>query len=129
MKLVFAVLGAAGFAAGAFYVPTADAGPAEDQFFQMDRSGDGTVSKSEFAAFQIANGSTERSANFAFENLRGDDNSISLSEYRDGPSITRQDPVRLQRRDTGSQSARSRTRRNRPQQRPSSSGSIRGGGS
>ncbi|MEO9971603.1 MAG: hypothetical protein ABJG15_17540 [Hyphomonadaceae bacterium] len=128
MKRVLAVLGVAGFIAGALYTPPAEAGPAEDQFFQMDRSRDGTISRSEFTAFQIANGSSERSANFAFENLKGDDNAISLTEYRDGPSTTRNAPTRLQRRDTSQQSGqRSRSNSSQSSRRPSG-GSFGGGG-
>ena len=124
-KRVIAVLGIAGFLAGAFYTPAADAGPVEDQFFQMDTSRDGTISKTEFTSFQIANGTTERSANFAFENLRGDDNSVSLTEYRAGPSATRAQPQRLQRR----QESRSRqTDRRQRTPRRSSGGSFGGGG-
>ena len=124
MKRVLFVLGLAGFAFGALYTPSADAGPLEDQFFQMDKSRDGRISKSEFTAYQMANGATERSANFAFENLRGDDNAVSLDEYRSGSSATRRAPQRLER------TQRSNTRssdRQRSQRRRSSGGSFGGG--
>jgi len=125
MKRALFVLGLAGFAFGALYTPNAEAGPLEDQFFQMDKSRDGRISKSEFTAYQMANGATERSANFAFENLRGDDNIVSLDEFRSGPSATRQQPQRLER--TQRSNARSSDRQ-RSQRRRSSGGSFGGGG-
>ena len=63
------------------------AGPLEDQFFTMDSSRDGTVTREEFVAFQTRNGATERQANFAFDNTAGDDSRITLTEFRAGPQI------------------------------------------
>jgi|GEM_PF-2075870 len=128
MKRVWAVLGLIGFIVGAFVFPSAHAGPLEDEFFQMDKSRDGAISRSEFTAFQIANGVSERRANFAFENLRGDDNQVSLTEFRAGPSVTRRAPQRLERRSSARQDTRSRSsRRTSPR---SSAGRLpsRGGG-
>lgn len=63
----------------------ATAGPLEDQFFAMDTSRDGSVSREEFVTFQVLEGSTERQANFAFDNTAGDDSRVSLNEFRAGP--------------------------------------------
>ncbi len=136
MKRLLAILGLAGFLVGAWAVPTAYAGPLEDQFFQMDTSRDGAISRSEFATYQTANGMTERRANFAFENMRGDDNLVSLNEFRAGPSSARTAPRRLERRssareESGRRAPRQRARR--PQQLPRGSfdgaGGRGGGGS
>ena len=128
MKRYLAVLGVIGFMVGVFAVPSAHAGPLEEQFFQMDTSRDGAISRSEFSTYQIANGMTERRANFAFENMRGDDNQVSLNEFRAGSSATRRAPQRLERRSSARQDGarRPRQRARRPQQLPR--GGFGGGG-
>ena len=75
------------------------AGPLEEQFFAMDTSRDGTISRSEFVNFQKEKGASERQANFAFDNTAAGDNSITLTEYRAGPvsrTERRAQPVRQQ---------------------------------
>jgi len=100
------------------------AGPLEDQFFAMDTSRDGSISRAEFVAFQKEQGKTERQANFAFDNTAGNDSRISLNEYRAGPV------ARTQRRSTArraqTQSRRSAQPRRQTQRR--GGGSYRGGG-
>ncbi len=119
MKRFLIGLGLAGLVVGAFVLPAAHAGPLEDQFFQMDTSRDGAISRAEFLAHQTANGVTERRASFAFENLRGDNNLVSLDEFRAGPSATRRAPERLQRRSQTRQDTRARNRqRARPNRQP-----------
>ncbi|MEL7129780.1 MAG: EF-hand domain-containing protein [Pseudomonadota bacterium] len=81
MKRTLIVLALAG---SSFALPAA-AGPLEDAFFQMDRSKDGQLSREEFVTFQQSEGLTERQANFAFDNLRGDDARVTLNEFRTGP--------------------------------------------
>lgn len=130
MKRVWALFGLAAGLVGALGLPSAHAGPLEDQFFQMDTSRDGAISRSEFMAFQVSNGETERRASFAFENLRGDDNQVSLTEFRSGPFATRRAPQRLERRSNARQDTRSRnTRRSRPRSNTSRLPSRGGGGS
>ena len=119
MKRFLIGLGLAGVVVGAFVLPAAHAGPLEDQFFQMDTSRDGAISRAEFLAYQTANGATERRANFAFENLRGDNDRVSLDEFRAGPSAARQAPERLERRSGTRQDTRGRNRRQgRPNRQP-----------
>jgi len=125
MKPFFVLLGIASFVFGAVGFPSASAGPLEDQFFQMDKSRDGAISRSEYTEFQIANGVTERRANFAFENLKGDDNLVSLNEYRAGPAA-RQRPQRLQR--SSRSNARNDRRRPAPRRSTPRGGSFGGGG-
>jgi hypothetical protein len=130
MKRVWVLLGLAAFLVGAFVFPSAHAGPLEEQFFQMDTSRDGAISRSEFMTYQISNGETERGASFAFENLRGDDNQVSLTEFRSGPYATRRAPQRLERRSNARQDTRTRNaRRSRPRSNAGRLPSRGGGGS
>ena len=99
------------------------AGPLEEQFFAMDTSRDGSISRSEFVAFRVREGSTERQANFAFDNTAGSDGRVSLNEYRAGPV------ARTQRRATSTRSSSSSSQRRSAPARRSSGGSYRGGGS
>lgn len=91
--------------AGIGFTAPAFAGPLEEQFFAMDTSRDGTVTRTEFVAFRTREGATERQANFAFDNTAGSDSRISLTEYRAGPvgrtqrrATARQRPQRQQQR-------------------------------
>lgn len=124
MKRMFVLLGLAWFA---FTLP-AGAGPLEDQFFQMDTSRDGIISRTEFVAFRTNEGATERQANFAFDNTAGDDGRISLNEFRAGPVGRTQRRI-TQRRATPRPDRSSRPQRPRRTQRPIGGGSLRGGGS
>jgi len=110
--------------AGLGFTAPALAGPLEEQFFAMDTSRDGSISRSEFVAFRVREGSTERQANFAFDNTAGSDGRVSLNEYRAGPV------ARTQRRSTApkTRSSSSSQRRSAPPRR-NSGGSYRGGGS
>ncbi|MEO0883842.1 MAG: EF-hand domain-containing protein [Pseudomonadota bacterium] len=78
----------------AFAVP-AFAGEVEDQFFSMDRNRDGQISREEFVNSQTAAGKSDRQANFAFDNFRGSDERITLTEFRGGPlaSLKSNDPI------------------------------------
>ena len=116
MKRILIALTLAGFG----FTAPAMAGPLEDQFFAMDTSRDGSISRTEFITFQKQQGATERQANFAFDNTAGDDGRISLNEYRAGPV------ARTQRRAT----SRRTTQRNRPTRRraPRGGGGSFGGG-
>ncbi len=115
MKRTLIALTLAGFG----FAAPAMAGPLEDQFFAMDTSRDGSISRTEFIAFQKQQGATERQANFAFDNTAGNDDRITLNEYRAGPV------ARTQRRTTTRT-----TQRNRPTRRtaPRGGGSFGGGG-
>lgn len=111
--------------AGIGFSAPALAGPLEEQFFAMDTSRDGSISRAEFVAFQKEQGATERQANFAFDNTAGNDARISLNEYRAGPV------ARTQRRSTARRTqAQSRrggqSRRQAP--RRGGGGSFGGGG-
>lgn len=109
--------------AGIGFSAPALAGPLEEQFFAMDTSRDGNISRAEFVAFQTQQGSTERQANFAFDNTAGGDSRISLNEYRAGPL------ARTQRRATPSR-ANSQPRQTQPRrQAPRRGGGSFGGGS
>ncbi len=89
------------------------AGPLEDQFFAMDSSRDGTVTREEFVAFQTRNGATERQANFAFDNTAGDDSRITLTEFRAGPQIRTQTQTRTRATSTRRSSPTRSTTRSR----------------
>ena len=89
------------------------AGPLEDQFFAMDSSRDGTVTREEFVAFQMRNGATERQANFAFDNTAGDDSRITLTEFRAGPQIRTQTQTRTRATSTRRSSPTRSTTRSR----------------
>ena len=97
------------------------AGPLEDQFFAMDTSRDGTITRQEFVAFQVQEGATERQANFAFDNTAGTDGSLTLSEFRAGPQARTRNTTRTRSRTT--------TQRRATPQRRSSGGFSGGGGS
>lgn len=98
------------------------AGPLEDQFFAMDTSRDGTISRSEFVSFQTRQGATERQANFAFDNTAGNDSRISLNEFRAGPV------ARTQRRTTQSQAQPRQRQQQQRRQTPRRAGGSFGGG-
>ena len=116
MKRTLIALTLAGFG----FAAPAIAGPLEEQFFAMDTSRDGNISRSEFVAFQKEQGATERQANFAFDNTAGDDGRISLAEYRAGP-VARTQQRSLTRRS-------SQRQRSQPTRRPASGGGSFGGG-
>lgn len=122
MKRVFIALGVAGFLAGALVLPTASAGPLEDQFFKMDKSRDGSISRSEYMAFETANGTTERRATFVFDNMKGDNNTVSLDEYRSGVAATGGEPTRLQRAQSSTTRSRSSAGTERTRRRTSGGG-------
>ena len=114
--IAFAIAGI-GFSAPAL------AGPLEEQFFAMDTSRDGSISRAEYVAFQVSEGATERQANFAFDNTRGSDSKVSLNEYRAGPVS------RVQRNSTANRtSSKPRQRTARTPSR-NTGGSFRGRGS
>ena len=116
MKRTLIALTLAGFG----FAAPAMAGPLEDQFFAMDTSRDGTISRAEFVAFQKEQGATERQANFAFDNTAGADGRISLNEYRAGPV------ARTQRRSSTARSTTQRPRSNTT--RRNTGGGFSGGG-
>jgi len=107
--------------AGLGFTAPALAGPLEEQFFAMDTSRDGSISREEFVAYRVSEGSTERQANFAFDNTAGSDSRISLNEYRAGPV------ARTQRRSTSARSQSSGSQRRSAPPRRSSGGSFGGG--
>lgn len=121
MKRTLIALTLAGFG----FAAPAIAGPLEDQFFAMDTSRDGIVSRTEFVEFQTRAGSTERQANFAFDNTAGNDSRIDLNEFRAGP-VAR---TTTQSRTTRSNSSQRSSSRNSSSSRRSSGGFSGGGGS
>lgn len=116
------VLFAFALAAGLGATAPAMAGPLEDQFFAMDTSRDGSVSREEFVTFQVREGATERQANFAFDNTAGDDSRVSLNEFRNGPV------ARTQRRSSTRRTAQPAQQRRSSAPRRSSGGFSGGGG-
>lgn len=96
------------------------AGVLEEQFFAMDTSRDGEISRSEFIFYQVREGATERQANFAFDNTAGNDNRISLNEFRAGPA------ARVSRRNARS-NAQEDPRRSSRRSPPRSRGGVTGG--
>ncbi len=108
---------------GGIMAAPAAAGPLEDQFFQMDTSRDGSISRSEYVAFQTNAGKTERQANFAFDNTAGSDGRISLNEFRAGPAAYSQQSSTSQSRTTTS------TRQSTPRRAPPPRRTSSGGGS
>ncbi|MEM6410336.1 MAG: EF-hand domain-containing protein [Pseudomonadota bacterium] len=79
------------------YCLPAIAGELENQFFSMDRNRDGQISREEFVSNQTAAGKTDRQANFAFDNFRGSDQRITLTEFRSGPVASLNSDEPLQR--------------------------------
>lgn len=95
----------------------ASAGPVEDQFLAMDKSRDGSISRSEFVAFQLEQGTSAREANTLFENTSGGDGRINLNELRAGPVANTGPRVRPARQ------PRTPTRRRSPPRRTGGGGS------
>ncbi|MEM9669069.1 MAG: hypothetical protein AAF950_09110 [Pseudomonadota bacterium] len=106
------------------FASPAIAGEIENQFFSMDRNRDGQISRDEFVTNQIANGKSERSANFAFDNFRGTDQRITLTEFRNGPvaSLNAGEDIRRAVRRPNRRSSEARERRSQPAPRRSSGG-------
>lgn len=63
----------------------ASAGPIEEEFVKMDRSRNGSISRTEFVRFKVSTGIDEQDALAAFENTAGGDSKITLQELRAGP--------------------------------------------
>lgn len=101
------------------------AGEVEDLFFTMDKNRDGQISREEFVGSQTATGKSERQANFAFDNFRGSDQRITLTEFRGGPvaSLSSNEPIQRVVRQPQRNSASSRSSR-RQSPPPRSSGSF-----
>ena len=112
-------------AAGLAFTAPANAGPLEDQFFAMDTSKDGIITRKEFVTFEQSQGRSERQANFAFDNTAGGDGRITLQEFRAGP-VARTQSRSISRAQPREATRRAPARRSAP--RRSSGGSFGGGG-
>ncbi len=123
MKRTLIALALVGFGVSA----PALAGPLEDQFYAMDTSRDGTITRQEFVAYHKTTGATERQANFVFDNTAGGDDELTLSEFRAGPQARTSTRTRTRTRSSTETATRSRQSTNN-RRRPSGGGGSFGGG-
>ncbi|MEM7662996.1 MAG: EF-hand domain-containing protein [Pseudomonadota bacterium] len=102
------------------------AGEVEDLFFSMDKNRDGQISREEFVGSQTTSGKSDRQANFAFDNFRGADQRITLTEFRSGPiaSLSGDEPIRRVVRQPDRRTASSRGNSGRQSAPPRSSGGF-----